>query len=296
MWGSHLSIAGGMENALTGAAKLGLDTVQVFTKNQQQWTVKPLEASQIEAWNTALKALGWARTKRGQSVTVSHASYLINLASVSDDLWKKSVDLMTEEVARCEALGIAYVVHHPGSFKDWDIESGMKRIVDAYGEILTRTKGFATTICLEGTVGAGSQIGGRLEHLSRLREMISAKHAEGEARVGYCLDTCHLHAAGYDLSTAVKARAVVEQIDDVLGWKHVRVLHINDSKGAAGSKLDRHEHIGQGTIGTAGFKAFLSHKAAAGVPKILETPKEGLKDGEAWDVVNLKVLKTLVGK
>lgn len=295
MFGSHLSIAGGMVNALTAARALKLDTVQVFTKNQQQWKAPPLKDDDVRAWTDELRSLGWARTARGQWVVVSHASYLINLASVSDDLWAKSIDLMTEEIERCERLGIALLVHHPGAFKGADLEFGLKRIADAYRELFTRTKGYATTSCLEGTTGAGSHIGGRLEHLRDLRALIIEQTGESE-RIAFCLDTCHLHAAGYDLSSEAKAMGVIKQIDEALGLAHVRALHLNDSKAAAGSKLDRHEHIGQGTIGKAGFGPFVREKAWAGVPKILETPKGKAKDGTDLDETNLKVLQGLARK
>lgn len=295
MFGSHLSIAGGMVNALTAARALGLGTVQVFTKNQQQWKAPPLRDDDVGAWARELKALGWAKTARAQWVVVSHASYLINLASVSDELWRKSIDLMTEEIERCERLGIALLVHHPGAFKGADLAFGLRRIADAYRELFTRTKGYATTSCLEGTTGAGSHIGGRLEHLRDLRAMIGEATGAPE-RVAFCLDTCHLHAAGYDLSSEAKAKGVIKQIDQVLGLQHVRALHLNDSKAATGSTLDRHEHIGLGTIGKAGFGPFVRERAWAGVPKILETPKGKAKDGTDLDEMNLKVLRALARK
>src|SRR5262245_11566145 len=231
-----------MVNALLEAESLGLDTVQVFTKNQQQWKVAPLDPGVVRGWHEHVERLGW----RGR--TVSHASYLINLASVSDELWRKSVDLMTVEVERCEELKIPFLVHHPGSFTGSTLEHGLSRITEAYAEVFRRTRGFGTVSCLEGTVGAGSLIGGRFEHLAQLREMISG--ATGEpGRVGFCLDTCHVHAAGYDMSTRESAGAALHEFDRVCGIENLRVFHINDSKGGAGSRLDRHQHIGMGTIG-----------------------------------------------
>jgi len=298
-----------MVNALSEARRLGLDTVQVFTKNQQQWAAPPLDEAAAKAWCEQLDALGW----RGR--TVSHASYLINLASGDDELWNKSVALMGDEIERCERLGIAHLVFHPGSFVRSDLDSGLGRIVEACALLLERTAGYATVLCIEGTAGAGSHIGGRFEHLAALRERIIA--AGGEAsRIGFCLDTCHMHAAGYDLSTRARAVAAIEAFDRVCGLTHLRVLHVNDSKGACGTRLDRHEHIGEGTIGggrvqhsdtgvfeqerleASGFWTFMNHPAMAQIPKIMETPKEAAKGQvppeEPYDTINLRRLRSLI--
>ena len=189
--------------ALDEACTLQLDTVQVFTKNQQQWKVKPLEADLINLWRAGLKERKW------EDRTVSHASYLINLASNKDELWNKSVDLMTAEIERCEQLSIKFLVHHPGSHVGWTLQEGLARIAEAYKEIFKRTKGYKTVSCLEGTTGSGSTIGGPLEHLQRLQEMILKASPQRE-RLGFCLDTCHLHAAGYDMSTFQSAKEYFE--------------------------------------------------------------------------------------
>lgn len=305
MFGSHLSIAGDMTNALRAAEALGMDTVQVFTKNQQQWKAKPLTEKAIGDWRAEVKRLKW------DGRTVSHASYLINLASPDDELWEKSTALMRDEIERCEALGIPFLVHHPGSFTTSTLEQGLDRIVNAYVRLFKETKGFKTVSCLEGTVGGGNSIGGKFEHLATLRQRIADK-AGAPARIGFCLDTCHLHAAGYDMGTRESASAVLKHFDELCGIKHIRAFHINDSKGGVGSKLDRHMHIGCGLIGRgpmkppatsekpasravlsrSGFAAVVNHPALAGVPKILETPKEPEEDG--WDAVNLKALKSLI--
>jgi deoxyribonuclease-4 len=312
VFGSHLSIAGSMVNALLEAESLGMDTVQVFTKNQQQWKVAPLDPGVVRDWHAHVTRLSW------QGRTVSHASYLINLASVSDELWAKSVGLMTVEVQRCEELGIPFLVHHPGSFTGSTLDHGLRRIADAYAEIFRRTRGYKTISCLEGTVGAGSLIGGRFEHLAALREMIS--QATGEpGRIGFCLDTCHMHAAGYDMSTRAAAAAALADFDRTCGIQHLRVLHINDSKGVVGSKLDRHQHIGMGTIGgglkrptqarlaASGFAAVVNDPHCRTIPKILETPKEErsrtkplpapgtvFKGPKPLDIINLQRLKALM--
>lgn len=311
MFGSHLSIAGSMCNALIEGEKLGLDTVQVFTKNQQQWKAPPLDPGGVRDWKAHVARLGW------QDRTVSHASYLINLASKDDTLWARSVDLMIDEIDRCDALGIPFLVHHPGSFVGWDLQSGLARIAAAYVELFKRTKGSRVVSCLEGTAGAGSSIGGAFEHLAELRARIIDGTGE-PARVGFCLDTCHMHAAGYDMSTRDGADAAFAAFDRTCGLAHLRVMHINDSKGKAGSHLDRHDHIGEGTIGggrvshsdkgvfspsklkRSGFASVVNHPALRDIPKILETPK-GLapsatrgKQGPAYDTVNLRRLRSLV--
>lgn len=305
MFGSHLSIAGSMVNALHEAEGLGMDTVQVFTKNQQQWSAKPLDPGMTKEWSSELARLGWAGAKGKPGRTVSHASYLINLASCNDELWRKSVDLMRDEIERCETLGIGLLVHHPGSYVGWDLQRGLARIAEAYAELFKSTAGYTTVSCLEDTAGAGSTIGGPLEELSILRGMIVERTGQPD-RVGFCLDTCHLHAFGYDLSTRAGAKATLDRFADMEksggGLAHVRAIHLNDSKGATGSKLDRHTHIGDGTIGSdsgqgglanSGFAEFLTRPEFRGIPKILETPKETNPQGTNWDTINLRRLRAL---
>lgn len=307
MFGSHLSIAGSMVNALHEAEKLGMDTVQVFTKNQQQWKAKPLDEGMVRDWRAEVARLGWnsggpGDAKGGGGRTVSHASYLINLASPSDELWRKSVDLMRDEIERCEQLGIPFLVHHPGSFTTSCLDDGCKRIAAAYAELIRSTAGYATVSCLENTVGSGRNLGGPFEELARLRAMIIERTGRPE-RIGFCLDTCHMHAAGYDLSTQARAKEALDRFDDIAGLAHVKALHLNDSKGAAGSHLDRHMHIGEGTIGggttprklrASGFAEVVARPDLAGRPLILETPKGETGSGTPFDTINLKRLRALV--
>lgn len=297
MYGSHLSIAGGMENALDAGERLKLDTVQVFTKNQQQWKVKPIADSAARAWLDGLGRLGW------QGRTVSHASYLINLASPDDELWARSVDLMTVEIERCEALSIPFLVHHPGAFTTSTREEGLARIAEAYGELGKRTRGFATICCLEDTVGSGSNLGRTFEELGELRRQICERGFDAH-RVGFCLDSCHAHAGGYDLSTRAGGEAMLAAFDEQCGLEHLRVVHLNDSVGEAGSRRDRHAHIGEGTIGggttatklvRSGFAAIINHPRIRAIPKILETPKEDSPKGTPMDTINLRRLRKLEG-
>ncbi len=271
-----------MCNALAEADSLGLSTVQVFTKNQRQWSASPLQSTAIDAWKEHQTRLGW--TGR----TVSHASYLINLASPIDQLWQKSIALMRDEIERCEALEIAFLVHHPGASTGSTTQQGLERIATAYAEIFASTRGYKTVSCLENTAGAGTTLGRTFQELASLRAAICDQTAAPE-RIGYCIDTCHAHAAGYDLSTHASATAALDELDALCGFEHVRVLHLNDSKAATGSRLDRHEHVGLGTIGDAGFKAVLNRQGLGlgrQIPMILETPKDQHPSGVPWDSLN----------
>lgn len=298
MFGSHLSISGSMVNALREAEGLGLDTVQVFTKNQQQWKCKPLDGGMVCEWQGELTRLAW--TDR----VVSHASYLINLASPNDELWEKSIDLMREEIERCEALGIRYLVHHPGAATSSTREEGLARIAKAYKRLFKETAGYRTVSCLENTAGAGSTLGRTFEELAALRGMIREETGCEADRIGVCIDTCHAHAAGYDISTYEGGMAMLDQLGRICGFECVRVVHLNDSAAPAGSNRDRHAHIGEGTIGggttpkrlaASGFRAVLEHPGIAAVPKILETPKESDAKGVPMDSVNLARLKKILG-
>lgn len=289
-----------MTNALNEAVELGLDTVQVFTKNQQQWKAPPLDPGAVREWRSRVAELGW------QDRIVSHASYLINLASMNEELWAKSVDLMTQEIERCETLGIAFLVHHPGSHVGTTLEVGLANIARAYKEVFRRTKGARVVSCFEGTAGAGSTIGGPFEHLRDVRSL--SEESTGEAaRLGYCLDSCHLHAAGHDMSTEASARAALGVFDAMCGVRHLKVWHLNDSKGKLGSHLDRHAHIGEGEVGggtpgkcspkklrASGFAAILRDPRFASVPKIIETPKEADAKGKPMDLTNIKRLRGLM--
>jgi deoxyribonuclease-4 len=289
-----------MVSALDEGERLGLDTVQFFTKNQQQWQAKPLDSAMVRDWRARLKQLSWADR------TVSHASYLINLAAPADELWNKSIALMQIEIERCEELGIPFLVHHPGAYTTSSLDDGLKRIALAYKQLFATTRGYKTISCLEGTAGAGSTIGGDFDHLARLRALII--EATGEpSRIGFCLDSCHLHAAGYDMSTLASATRVLDDFDARCGVANLKVWHLNDSKGKLGSHLDRHAHVGEGEVGRgvdaatladSGFAAIVNHPAFAGVPKILETPKEEPAKGDrpavAWDQINVARLRSLM--
>jgi deoxyribonuclease-4 len=318
MFGSHLSIAGGLVGALHEATGLGLDTVQVFTKNQRQWSVAPLDPGAALEWVSELARLKW------QGRAVAHDSYLINLASPDDSpggLWEKSLATMRIEISRCAALAIPFLVSHPGAHMIKEgpldgaarVEAGLVRIARAYGRLLRESRDVPVTICLENTAGGGTTLGRSFEELARLRELIlqEAGHnadLNGVAggRIGFCLDTCHALAAGYDISASDETgrarslaegrrlgKAMLDEFDRVCGLANLRVLHLNDSHGALGSHIDRHAHIGQGRVALGAFAAVVSHPGLARAPKIMETPKEPSSGGEPMDLLNLRVLKAL---
>lgn len=306
LFGSHLSIAGNMANALREAESLGMDTVQVFTKNQRQWKVTPLKDEDAAEWASEVKRLGW------QGRIVAHNSYLINMASPDGALWEKSVALQREEIERCERLGIPFLVSHPGAHTGSGADAGIERIGACVARLLAETPGYTTVLCLENTVGAGSNLGGDFRQLALLRGRIldSVKGRAGanaEARIGFCFDTCHAHAsaaAGYSMRGRENALRTLALFDECAGLRHVRAVHLNDSKAPAGSGLDRHAHIGEGAIAGpidgdgrrdySGFAAVLNHPLLAGVPMVLETPKEDTDKGGPWDAVNLQRLRTLI--
>jgi deoxyribonuclease-4 len=280
MFGSHLSIAGGMHNALLEAERLGFSTTQVFTKNQQQWKAKPLDPSAIADWSAHRDRLKFEHT-------VSHDSYLINLASGEDVLWNKSIDLFVEELTRCGLLGIPYLVTHPGAHLGAGEAAGLTRVAKAMDVIHKRVPDGVMT-CLEITAGQGSSLGYKLEHLATIIEKVKSPN-----RLGVCLDTAHLFAAGHDFRGR-KYATFRKHLDNTIGIDRVKVLHLNDSKKELGSRVDRHEHIGHGTIGLDGFRPFVRDKSFRNIPKILETAKEKHADGREWDAVNLETLKSLM--
>jgi deoxyribonuclease IV len=292
MFGSHLSIAGGMVNALLEAESLKLETVQIFTKNQRQWRISKLKPEDREAWCAKLKTLGWEHR------TVAHDSYLINLASPDDELWKKSINMMHEELARAESLSIRYLVSHPGAFTTSTAEQGIERIALAYKKLFDEIPFEASSspiLCLENTAGGGSTLGRSLEELADIRSRIlhhAGKHVA--PRVGYCLDTCHAFAAGYDIRTKKGGKNFLDDFDQICGLKHLRVLHLNDSLGDLGSHRDRHAHIGKGLIGSEGFSAFVNDPRLGNIPKILETPKGTTPKNTPYDTLNLRRLNRLI--
>jgi deoxyribonuclease IV len=281
LFGAHLSISGGMHNALLQAETLGMDCVQVFTKNQQQWKCSPLADEAIANWRTHCDRLAFEHT-------VSHDSYLINLASPDEALRRKSIELFVEELSRCVALRIPYLVTHPGAHMGQGEDVGLRRVAQSLDEVHAIVPADGVLTCLEITAGQGSSLGYKLEHLASILDQVKAP-----SRVGVCLDTAHLFAAGYDFRGR-KYPGFMREVERTVGVKRVKVLHLNDSKKELGSRVDRHDHIGRGKIGLEGFKPIVRDKQFRKIPKILETAKEKDEQGREWDAVNLEVLRSLM--
>lgn len=282
MYGSHLSIAGGMHLAVHKALGFGMTTVQVFTKSQKQWAAPEILPEACAGWCAAVEEAGFAET-------VCHDSYLINLASADETLWRKSVEAFSEEIRRCDVLKIPLLVTHPGAHLGSGEAAGLKRVNEGLNAAFKlQGKKSSTVVCLEITAGQGTSLGYKLEHLAELME--KSKYPE---RLAVCLDTAHLLAAGYDFRGR-KYGAFKKELEQTVGVKKVRCLHLNDSKKDLRSRVDRHDHIGKGFVGLDGFRPIVRDKDWKKVPKILETPKDGTDEkGRDWDVVNLEALRGL---
>jgi deoxyribonuclease-4 len=281
MFGAHLSIAGGLHQALLKAEMLQYDCVQIFTKSQKIWKCRPLEEGEVGAWREHCGRLGFEQT-------VSHDSYLINLASPDDVLWEKSVALFVEELSRCGRLGIPYLVTHPGAHMGAGEEAGLTRVAAALDVVHQVVPVGSAVTCLEITAGQGTSLGYRLEHLAEVIERV--KQPE---RVAVCLDTAHLFAAGYDFRGRKYAK-FVKELEGTVGVERVKVWHLNDSKKDLGSRVDRHEHIGRGKIGVEGFRPIVRDRRWRKVPKVIETEKGKDEAGREWDEVNVEVLRGLM--
>jgi deoxyribonuclease IV len=279
--GSHLSIAGGYYKAVDAAAELKMDCVQIFTKNNNQWRGKVLSAEDVTLFRKAIE-------RTGIRMPCGHDSYLINLASPSETLWKQSLEAFVVEIERAEALGLVGLVIHPGSRVDSTEEEGLRRIVRALDEALKRTPQAAVEIWLETTAGQGSSLGHRFEHLRTILDGVKERH-----RLGVCIDSCHIFAAGYPLGSPEDYQATLAQFDAIVGLRWVRAFHLNDSKRELGSRVDRHEHIGKGHLGREAFRNILNDPRFASLPMYLETRK-GIVDGRSLDAMNLAVLRRLM--
>jgi deoxyribonuclease-4 len=280
-FGAHMSIAGGCDRAVWAARAVSFVTVQLFTKNNNQWNAPPLSAEHVAAFRLALDNTGIIDP-------VAHTSYLINLGSPDDVLWQKSIDAMTVEVERCGLLGIADLVVHPGSHMGEGEEAGLARIARALDEVLRRTAGIEVTIDLETTAGQGTNLGYRFEHLRDILHRVA--HPE---RLGVCVDTCHIFAAGYSLGTLDEYDETIDRLGRSVGLGSLRVWHLNDSCREGGSRVDRHAGIGAGKMGLEPFRHLVNDSRFRELPMILETPK-GTEDGEDLDARNLRVLLGLV--
>ena len=283
LFGSHLSIAGGYYKAVDAAAELGFETVQLFTKNNNQWAGKPLTDEDIRQFRAAIERTGIQRP-------CAHDSYLINLASPDDLLWEKSLNALVEELHRAESLGLDGVVMHPGSFVSSSEEAGQQRIVKGLDEAHRRTAGIRCQYWLETTAGQGSNLGHRFEQIGFV--LNAAREPE---RLGVCVDSCHIFAAGYPLQTKAEYAATMDEFDQRIGIDRIRAWHLNDSKKPLGSRVDRHEHLGEGCLGLEPFRHIVNDPRFADTPMYLETEK-GERDGIKLDAMNLATLRGLLKK
>lgn len=276
--GAHQSVAGGLHLALGRLARVGGEALQIFTRNQRQWSAPPLSQEEIDLFATS-----WEES--GHLPVASHASYLINLASADPLVAKKSLDALTMEVARCRALGIGEVVLHPGAHGGQGIAQGLARVAEGLDRVLGTSDG-RVHILLETTSGQGTALGSHFEELAEIMEQ-----AETSELLGVCVDTCHIFSAGYELRSPEGYAATIAAMESTFGFERLRLFHLNDSKTDLGSRIDRHEHIGRGRIGLAGFRHLLSDHRFHSRPMLLETPKdETLED----DRNNLLILRSLL--
>jgi len=276
-----MSIAGGVFNAPLRGKSIGCDTIQMFVKNANRWVGKVLSDEEADQFREAKK-------DTGIDPIFSHNSYLINLASPDDALYKKSMDAMLDELERSERLRLPFIVIHPGAHVGSGEEAGLKRIAAALNTLFKKTKGYTVAIALETTAGQKSNLGYRFEHLAALIEAIGDRK-----RVWVCYDTCHTFAAGYDLRTKKAYEATVREFDKVVGLKRIGAFHLNDSVNDLGSRIDRHAHIGQGYIGLDGFRLLMNDERFVSIPMVLETPKG---PDMAEDIMNLTALRGLTKK
>ncbi len=275
--GAHMSIAGGVFNSLLSGKQLGCTTIQIFTKNANQWRARELSPEEIAEFKRLQK-------ETQISPVVAHDSYLINVASKDKELLEKSKNSLLVELTRAEVLGLPYLVMHPGS--NPDTVDGIKRIGDSLNWIHSQAPKYQARICLETTAGQGNTLGFRFEQIARIIDLV-----EERKRIGVCYDTAHTFAAGYDIRTEKAYEETFRKFDEIIGLEKLEVIHLNDSKKDFGTRVDRHEHIGKGFIGLDAFRLLLNDPRFEKVPKILETPKEGDMDKK-----NLKLLRSLVKK
>ncbi len=276
-----MSIAGGYYKAVEAAAALGMDTVQLFTKNNNQWRAKELSDQEAAEFRAAVNRLG-------VHCPIAHDSYLINLASPDPQLWTRSVEAFEVELLRAEKLGLEYVVTHPGAYTTSSEELGIAKAAEALDFVHQRAPDLKVRVLLENTAGQGTNLGWRFEQLAA----IIAQTAEPE-RLGVCIDTCHAWAAGYPLATAEEYESTIAEIERTVGVARVKAFHLNDSKQPLGSRVDRHEHIGKGHLGLEPFRHVLNDARFAATPMYLETAKEQV-EGEEMDAVNLRMLRGLI--
>jgi len=263
--GAHVSTAGGVENAPLNAQKIGAQAFALFTKNQRQWKAKPLTANSIDLFKRNCATAGFAPEH-----ILPHDSYLINLGHPETTGLKKSREAFLDEVQRCEQLGLNYLNFHPGShLKKIAPDDCLARIAESINLALDQTKG--VTAIIENTAGQGTNMGFRFEQVAAMIDGV-----EDKSRVGVCLDTCHTYASGYDIKTSAGFDAVMAEFEQVVGLRYLKAMHLNDSKRIFGSKVDRHESLGRGTLGPEAFRFIMNDPRFDDIPLIMETPNDAI--------------------
>lgn len=276
--GAHESVAGGLYRAFERIEKVGGEALQIFTRNQRQWSPAPLKTEEIELYKEA-------HAKTDNMIVASHGSYLVNLATGKEELLEKSIANFALELERCGQLGIPYVVLHPGSHGGDGVELGLERFSAGLDRALEQS-GQEVQVLAETTAGQGTSLGAAFEELAYILQ--NTRYPE---LVGVCVDTCHIFAAGYELRTSVGYEATMKDLDEKIGLEKVKLFHLNDSKKELGSRVDRHDHIGDGEIGLDGFRYLMNDIRFAHLPMTLETPKS---ENLIEDRENLTILRSLL--
>ena len=276
--GAHVSSSGGLFNAPLNAKAIGANAFAMFTKNQKQWSAKPLTAEEIAQFKSAVAEGGFS-----SDYILPHDSYLINLGNADPEKRSRSLASFTEELSRASQLGLKYVNFHPGShLKEITEEECLDLIAASVNKALADPATGTTMAVIEATAGQGTNVGYRFEHIARIIAGIEEK-----SRVGVCIDTCHIFAAGYDISTKAGFESVMADFDRIIGIKYLRAMHLNDAKKPCGSRVDRHECLGKGCIGMEGFKYIMQSPYFDDMPLVLETPEPDLWEEE------IKLLRSL---
>jgi deoxyribonuclease-4 len=260
LFGAHVSIAGGIFNAPLYGKEIGCDVIQIFTKNQIQWKIPFLQAEDIKHFQEN-------RLKTGVIPVTVHSSYLVNIAGPDDNVTEKSINDLACELERAEVLNIPFVVFHPGAHKGIGEKYALKSIAENINKIFSKSNSKSTFLLLETTAGEGTTMGYKFEHFAEIFNKL-----KDLSRIGVCIDTCHIFAAGYDFRDEKSYYETIEKFDKIVGLKFLKVFHLNDSKFPSGSKMDRHEEIGSGEIGLNGFRILVNDKRFKDMPGILEVP------------------------
>lgn len=277
--GAHVSVAGGVDTSFKRAVELNCTAFQIFTKSNRQWKANPLKPDEIERYHKQ-------QVETGITPVICHASYLLNLGTVDDAVWQKSIEALIIELERCELLNIPYLVIHPGAHLKAGVEAGLARVSQGLDAVHDRLPGFQVKVAVEITAGQGTTLGSTFDEIGQI--ITACRQSE---RLAVCFDTCHALAAGYEFRTPESYRTMIDTFDQVVGLDRLTVIHVNDSIKDLGSHVDRHTHIGEGCIGLEPFGYFLNDARFQNVPFLLETPVD--QDPED-NLRNLAALRGLI--